>query len=80
MNGLLKTLHRPHNDTDLKVPNANIILKSHPRYSEIEGVEFVHGSLDPNNRPVLAYKVPEHFSEELVALAEQIVDSLSSLK
>lgn len=80
MNEFFKTFNRPHKETDLKVPRANEILKGHSRYSEIEGVEFIHGTVNSDNRAVLTYKTPEHFSDEQVLLAEEIINSLPSLK
>ena len=80
MNEFINTLNSHDKETDLKVPAANKILKDHPRYLEIEGVEFVHGTINPNNVPVLSYKTPEHFSEEQILLAEKIINSLPSLK
>ena len=80
MNEFIKTLNRPHKETDLKVSAANETLRAHPRYPEIEGVEFVHGTVNPDNVPVLSYKTPEHFTEKQILLAEEIVNSLPSLK
>ena len=80
MNNFLNNLNHLHLPTDAKVSKANEILFEHKDYSKIEGTKFISGTLTNDRTPTLNYITPETFTSEQIALAENIIESLPSLK
>jgi hypothetical protein len=78
MNTFLRSLPQHHQSTNDKIPAANKALKKHPEYRKIEGVIFVHGTINPITKETsLNYATPDNFSEGQLELADKIVQELS---
>ncbi|SQH75988.1 protein of unknown function, might belong to alpha-2-macroglobulin family domain protein [Shewanella benthica] len=77
MTDFLKSLPSHHPATNNKVPKANEALFAHPKYQQIDGVKFEHGTINQiTGETSLNYSVPESFSGEDIKLVEEIIGSL----